>query len=120
MPARRLSRHAVISAATSDDEPSPAQPDIDQLAAFLTQKAVEMRASMDEQDLLPTTDDNGLDGADGGSLDGSGSSDSSTGPDSLLSLDSLAALASADAAVPAGAALPGAMVSEKSDMHTVT
>jgi len=79
-----------------------------------------MRASMDEQDLLPTTDDNGLDGADGGSLDGSGSSDSSTGPDSLLSLDSLAALASADAAVPAGAALPGAMVSEKSDMHTVT
>jgi hypothetical protein len=99
-----------------DDNAMPAQPDIDQLAAFLTQKAAEMRASMDEQDLLPPaprpTDDDD-DAASPDSNDSNSSSDNSSSDtlsDTLLSLDSLAALASADAAVPAGAALPGAQV----------
>lgn len=46
----RRSSRLTVPAATADDESStPPSPDIDQLAAFLTQKAAEMRASMDEQ-----------------------------------------------------------------------
>lgn len=109
------SRHSRLSkglrpsaAAADDDDAASAQPDIDQLAAFLTQKAAQMRASMDEQDLLPT--ESRSDDADADSADVT-SSQTNSDADTLLSLDSLAALASADAAIPAGAALPGAVVS---------
>lgn len=95
---------AAATAGGNDDDAMPAQPDIDQLAAFLTQKAAEMRASMDEQDLLPPEPQP----AEDAPPESSRSDEAASTSDTLLSLDSL--LASADAAVPAGAALPGAEV----------
>lgn len=103
---RRLGPPAAATAGSSDDDDAmPAQPDIDQLAAFLTQKAAEMRASMDEQDLLPPEPRPAEDAPPESSTS---SDEAASTSDTLLSLDSL--LASADAAVPAGAALPGAEV----------
>jgi hypothetical protein len=83
-------------AAAGDDDAEAAKPDIDQLAAFLTAKAVEMRASIDEQD-LPLI---GLD-AEAGSADS----------DTPSSAEIVRAFASADEAVPAGPGLPGEIVS---------
>jgi hypothetical protein len=93
------SRLNLARATAGDDDAEAAKPDIDQLAAFLTAKAVEMRASMDEQD-LPLI---GLDTE-------AGDADS----DTPSAAEIVRAFASADAAVPAGAGLPGEIVSAPS------
>lgn len=83
-------------AAAGDDDAETPKPDIDQLAAFLSAKAVEMRASFDEQD-LPLI---GLD-AEAAEADS----------DMPSAADIVRAFASADEAVPAGPGLPGEIVS---------
>jgi hypothetical protein len=93
------SRLTLARATAGDDDAEAAKPDIDQLAAFLSAKAVEMRASMDEQD-LPLI---GLDTEAGGA-------DS----DTPSAAEIVRAFASADEAVPAGAGLPGEIVSAAS------
>jgi hypothetical protein len=113
----KRSIESIIPAATADDDDAAsAQPDIDQLAAFLTQKAAQMRASMDEQDLLPTESRADV-AADTDDSSNKKPSDSLMSLDSLLGLDSVAdmamadaAMASADAAVPAGAAVSAVVV----------
>lgn len=84
--------------ATAEDGSGEQKPDIDALAAFLTKRAVEMKASMDELDIIMSQEDSfaadeALDTADE---------------------EAAAALASADAAVPAGPAVPGEFVSRLS------
>ncbi|KAF6236642.1 hypothetical protein COO60DRAFT_1632418 [Scenedesmus sp. NREL 46B-D3] len=88
------SSRVVLARATAggDDADAP-KPDIDQLAAFLTAKAVEMRASFDEQD-LPLI---GLDAEAG----------DAAGDTPAAAAESVRAFASMDEAVRAGAGLPG-------------
>jgi hypothetical protein len=112
-------RPCIVPAATADDDAAPAQPDIDQLAALLTKAASEMRASIDEQDLLPTESTTDADVIDSvtdtppNSVTDKGSDTGSQGlssklSDSLMSLDSLLDLQAGAGA--AGPALPGTTV----------
>lgn len=92
-----------LKAVADDKTPNDdQQPDIDALAAFLSKKAVEMKASMDELDIIMSQED-------------SFAADEEV--EAAEEAAAAAALASADAAVPAGPTAPGQTVGQVSYLY---